>query len=78
MPDVSPPTLDPRRCPLCGGDNACGIAAGAATCWCFDTVISAELIERVPADLQDQSCICPACGALRSGAATAETPLQDK
>ena len=89
MPDESALPVDPRRCPLCGGDNTCALAAGASTCWCFETPIPAELIAQVPANLKDLACICPACAAGSTPAATpaatpavalatVEDPLQDQ
>jgi cysteine-rich CWC protein len=56
MPDV-----DPRRCPLCGGPNDCGIAAGASTCWCFTTEIPSDVRDRIPPDARDLACVCRAC-----------------
>jgi hypothetical protein len=71
VPDVSGPPVDPTRCPLCGADNSCGIAAGSTTCWCFDTPIPAEVIEQLPADRQGTVCVCPRCAALRPAPANA-------
>jgi hypothetical protein len=58
-------------CPICGGPNACGLAAGASTCWCFETRIPAEAIARVPAEALDRSCICQACAAAGVSSPTA-------
>jgi hypothetical protein len=55
--------IDPTRCPLCGGDNNCGAARGAGTCWCFDRRVPAEVLERVPPELRDQVCICERCAS---------------
>lgn len=52
---------DVFHCPLCGGPNACGIAAGDATCWCFTTKVPRELLERVPEDQKGIVCICRTC-----------------
>ena len=53
--------VDPVRCPLCGDDNACGMAAGASACWCFTATIPPEVLARVPEPAQRRACICEAC-----------------
>jgi hypothetical protein len=55
------PTVRPDTCPVCGGPNGCGIAAGASTCWCFTAAIPAAALERIPDEARDRSCICAAC-----------------
>ena len=63
------PSIDPGRCPLCGGPNGCAMEAQRLTgqpqppCWCTRVDFSAELLARVPAQAKDQACICPACAA---------------
>jgi hypothetical protein len=52
------------RCPLCGGDNACGAVAASATCWCFDVKIKAEVLARIPAEAQGTRCICQRCAGI--------------
>jgi hypothetical protein len=60
-------TPDPTRCPLCGQPNACANETARATgqaqppCWCTEVDFSAELLQRVPAELQRKACICSAC-----------------
>ena len=46
---VLPKNPDPRRCPLCGDLNACGIAAGEKNCWCFTELVSPEILKKIPA-----------------------------
>jgi hypothetical protein len=58
---MSASTPDPRRCPLCGEPNACGMSSGAGTCWCFSTEIPAAVLERVPPEARDEICVCAAC-----------------
>jgi hypothetical protein len=58
--------LDPRRCPLCGNSNACGMAEGKSTCWCFDVKIAPEVIESIPAEAQDEVCICEKCATAQA------------
>ncbi|MEO5821796.1 MAG: cysteine-rich CWC family protein [Vicinamibacteraceae bacterium] len=52
---------DQDLCPICGGPNQCGLAAGASTCWCFTTIIPEDVLEGIPAEARNESCICPAC-----------------
>ncbi|MGZ5193986.1 MAG: cysteine-rich CWC family protein [Ramlibacter sp.] len=60
-------TLDPARCPLCGGPNGCAMQPQPApgeppkSCWCNDVDFSAELLQRVPAPAVRRVCICRAC-----------------
>jgi hypothetical protein len=53
----------PDLCPLCGESNACGMAAGQGTCWCFTASVPAEVIERIPAEQRDRACVCRACAS---------------
>jgi hypothetical protein len=46
---------------LCGGPNACGLEAGATTCWCFETRIPAAVLDTIPAEQRNRSCICQTC-----------------
>ncbi|MFM8757373.1 MAG: cysteine-rich CWC family protein [Limnohabitans sp.] len=60
--------IDPSRCPLCGGPNACAMASPGTgrtcgSCWCVSEFFSAELLGRVPARVQRQACICLNCVA---------------
>jgi len=64
--------LDARRCPLCGEPNVCGMAEGATTCWCTETKIPKEVLDRVPADAVDRACVCQACA---SGKRSSKKPL---
>jgi hypothetical protein len=62
MPDLP----DPRRCPLCGGENACALAAAPAgappaECWCRAERFPRELLARVPAAARGAACVCRAC-----------------
>ena len=55
--------LNPTRCPLCGGDNACGALTDprSATCWCQSAEFGKDLIARVPAGARGKACICARC-----------------
>jgi hypothetical protein len=65
MPEPGPITVDPHRCPLCGGPNGCAMATNpdAADCWCCEARIPDELLDRVPAEARDAACICARCVA---------------
>ncbi|MFS0724058.1 cysteine-rich CWC family protein [Paenibacillus sp. 1P07SE] len=58
-------TAAEARCPLCGGDNRCGVLRGTAIedCWCYRTAVPRELREQVPEELAGKACICEACVA---------------
>jgi len=62
--------IDTSRCPLCGDENACGMAAGRDECWCFEVVLAPDALARVPERARGVACICARCGrAGRAGAA---------
>jgi hypothetical protein len=54
--------LRPDRCPLCGGPNECGGAAGKSECWCANVQISPEALEKVPEEAKGKVCVCRKCG----------------
>ena len=62
--------LRATKCPLCGGDNQCALAAqpsGAAepaTCWCFTATIPAAVLASIPEADRGVRCICPACAGV--------------
>jgi hypothetical protein len=60
---MSENTLDPTRCPLCGVQNECGMAAGQAECWCFSVVVAQQTLERLPQAARGVSCVCKNCAA---------------
>ena len=60
VPDRSVET-SAGECPLCGGDNRCGLVAGESRCWCFDTRIAAAVLDKVPPEARDRACICRTC-----------------
>ena len=65
-------------CPLCGGPNGCGIAAGADTCWCFTAAIPPAALERVPDEARDRTCICAACASQAPGQTGTAPPSRGK
>jgi hypothetical protein len=53
--------LDPARCPLCAQPNACGMAAGAEHCWCFEARIAPGVLARIPERARGVVCVCAKC-----------------
>jgi hypothetical protein len=67
--------MRPDRCPLCGGPNDCGVAAGKNECWCFTAKISAEALAALPDEARGRVCICANCAKSASrGSAVPGTP----
>ena len=56
--------LQPDRCPICGGPNDCGGAAGKSECWCANVKISPDALARVPELAKGKVCVCRACASL--------------
>ncbi|MBV1959761.1 MAG: cysteine-rich CWC family protein [Pseudomonadales bacterium] len=50
-------------CPICDQRNGCGLEEGQSPCWCMadDIEFSEQLLEQVPDQLRDESCICENC-----------------
>jgi len=68
---ASPPEA---ACPLCGGDNACAMAAegGAGECWCSAARIAPEALARLPEAERGLRCICARC----AGTAPPDAPAR--
>jgi len=49
------------RCPICGGPNDCGMAAGKNECWCASVKISAEALAKAPEGAKGKVCVCRKC-----------------
>lgn len=55
---------DPQRCPACGASNRCSLAdprTAAKACWCYSVSIAPEVLEALPAEQRNKTCLCPAC-----------------
>lgn len=56
---------DPGRCPRCQARNLCGVAAGAASCWCFGEPPATGGSDASPARRPGQdapgACLCRRC-----------------
>lgn len=63
----APETVDPARCPLCGGPNACAMETQRRTgqaqppCWCTRVTFSATTLARVPPEARNRACLCDRC-----------------
>jgi hypothetical protein len=70
---MSEHSLDERRCPLCGADNRCALAAGEApeSCWCSQVKIDPQTLAAIPAAAVARCCICPACAGAGGGTTVA-------
>lgn len=54
-------------CPACGASNDCTLAdPGTAdqACWCFSVSIDPAIIQTLPGELRNKSCLCPRCAAV--------------
>jgi len=61
-------------CPLCGGANACAVAASGrldTPCWCTDIAFSPALLERIPAQERRLACVCATCATAATARASA-------
>lgn len=62
--EIAATQVDPAHCPLCRRVNdcqLCSVAAYKGPCWCAQMEIPDALLAEVPADLQNQTCICRDC-----------------
>jgi len=58
------PPLPQLACPLCGGPNACAVAACGrydAPCWCATVAFPPALLAQVPEERRRFACICRRC-----------------
>jgi hypothetical protein len=59
----------PEFCPACGASNHCTLAdprTVARPCWCFSVSIDPAVLEALPAELRDKSCLCPRCAQVEA------------
>lgn len=52
--------LNDKICPLCGEANGCQAGTGNR-CWCNDIKVPKELLDLIPSDLRNKSCVCRGC-----------------
>jgi hypothetical protein len=62
-------------CPLCGGPNACGVAAGKGVCWCFSVEFPEHALSTLPEAQRMQSCVCERC--VEAGSRARERQMPD-
>jgi len=51
-------------CPACGAVNDCALAdpeTADRACWCYGVSIDPAVLQALPAELRDKSCLCPRC-----------------
>jgi hypothetical protein len=53
------------ECPLCGKANKCQMAndGDAKSCWCLTADIPQTLLQDIPAEKINKSCVCAQCVA---------------
>lgn len=59
----------PDLCPACGSANDCTLVnpnTADRACWCYGVSIDPAVLEALPAELRDQSCLCPRCARVES------------
>jgi len=61
QPVRAPSELRADVCPVCGGPNECGGAAGKDQCWCSTVKISLETLGAVPVEARERICVCARC-----------------
>lgn len=60
---------NPNLCPACGARNDCSLAdprTADQACWCYAVTIDPAVLEALPAELRDQSCLCPRCARVEA------------
>lgn len=54
----------PDLCPACGARNDCSLAdprTADQACWCYAVTIDPAVLQALPAELRNTSCLCPGC-----------------
>ena len=66
------------RCPVCGAQNDCGMAAGRTSCWCTSKTFPADSLARVPEEARNVACLCRGCAlpGARDGISPGELTAQ--
>jgi Cysteine-rich CWC len=68
---------DPRCCPLCGNINACAVAGGQESCWCFTEPVPPEILKRIPGEARGIACVCRRCISSQRALARALEEMSD-
>ncbi len=55
--------IEKGKCPICGKTNQCAITLGEepSTCWCMTTKIPKDLLNNIPDEYRNISCVCKEC-----------------
>lgn len=55
--------IEKGKCPICGKLNSCAVTLGEnpATCWCMNTPIPKGLLNQIPNEYRNISCVCKSC-----------------
>lgn len=55
--------IEKGKCPICGKNNGCAMVAGTDpyACWCMTTSVPKGLLNHVPEEFRNKSCICKEC-----------------
>ncbi len=58
-------TSDAMKCPLCGAENECAVAAGRPpeSCWCMTATMDPTALASIPEEAQGKVCICARCAS---------------
>ncbi|KIR14276.1 hypothetical protein PFLU4_46310 [Pseudomonas fluorescens] len=68
----------PDLCPACGGTNNCTLAdprTADRACWCYRVSIDPAMLEALPTELRDQSCLCPRCAQVEAQLRAKSQPI---
>lgn len=68
----------PDLCPACGASNDCSLADPRTVdraCWCYGVSIDPAVLQALPAELRDKSCLCPACAQVEAQLQAAAWPI---
>ncbi|WPN45965.1 MULTISPECIES: cysteine-rich CWC family protein [unclassified Pseudomonas] len=72
---MNPPDL----CPACGAANDCTLAdprTADRTCWCYSVTIDPAVLQSLPTELRNASCLCPRCAEVEAQLQAAAQPLK--
>jgi hypothetical protein len=62
-PSWTGPFPETDRCPSCGSENECAVAAGepVTACWCYGARLPRLALEKIPKECRNRVCICQRC-----------------
>ena len=64
---MSTASPSPALCPACGASNDCTLADPSTAdqaCWCFSVSIDPAIIQALPDEMRNQTCLCPRCAGV--------------